>query len=107
MDEDQPFTLRHSILRLFGIILGLLLAILLVYVLSVGPALYWTERHATDENKIRFNQVYRPLWHFIGKAPPLRRPFTAYLNYWYKLATGDELREQIPKLPPKTAPTPP
>ena len=76
MDSANPSSLRS---RLLVRMTATLLALVLMYVLGVGPA--WRIALKSDRLSPYIVKLYEPL--FMGiEGTPLERPFYAYMGWW-------------------------
>jgi hypothetical protein len=86
--EDRP-TLRRLWLRIGGTLVGLAL----LYVLSIGPAVFCAEKYGQRENVDPFwmvEKVYRPLLYMPDG--PWTTALLLYVQWWMSLAGEDSLR---------------
>ena len=82
MDAEHPTSPRH----LLGRVAATLLALLLLYPLSMGPAIYVAVKLRTG---FRFqNRFYAPLYWAIDHTP-LTAPYHKYRVWWTRLAGGN------------------
>ena len=82
MDAEHPTSPRKLLLR----VAATLLALLLLYVLSIGPAAYVVVKaHNYSKGALRF---YAPLIWAI-KGTPLEMPIVEYVGWWLRLAPED------------------
>ena len=79
MDAEHPTSPRH----LLGRFTATLLALLLLYPLSAGPAMYVAERFPGSQPLIAL--LYVPLLEAIERTP-LAGPFYSYAMWWQNLA---------------------
>jgi hypothetical protein len=64
-------------------ILSLLLAVFVVYPLSIGPVV--RIHHKTNPNRPMLdaaNTFYSPLFWFVENCRPMQNPFVWYVNLW-------------------------
>ena len=95
MDEEKP----HSLGRIASRIVGILVGLSLLYVLSLGPVIFYFETHPSHPAAERFaNKCYDPLVIVANKVPLVMPPLKAYLRFWGRLAADQA---------PQTPPTPP
>ncbi len=81
MDSEKPHTIGSIATRIVFTVIGLLL----LYVLSIGPAWYLgVHFHRTN----LFLKPYLPL-HWATDGTPLRPAFNAYIDWWNNLPGGD------------------
>ena len=82
MDTENPTSLRRLLLRAAAT----LLAVVVLYALSVGPAAYL-------EVKLRSSPMEVPSFYaalFLAtQDPPLEQLRNGYVRWWVKLAGGD------------------
>ena len=81
MDAEHPTSPRH----LLGRVAATLLALLLLYPLSVGPAVYLDVKLKSDSRV--FNRFYAPLL-WATKDQPLDELRNDYVRWWVRL-TGE------------------
>ena len=82
MDAEHPTSPRH----LLGRVAATLFALLLLYPLSEGPAVYLEVKLKIDSKVL--DRLYAPLeWAIAGT--PLERPMIEYENWWARLAGYD------------------
>ena len=82
METERPHSLRHLLIRIFGSVL----ALLLLYVLSAGPAAYYIVKKLSQGNGSGASvpiliQIYQPLSKCVADTP-LEPPFVAYCLWW-------------------------
>ena len=94
MDSEKP----HSIGSIATRIVCTLLVLLLLYVLSFGPACLIGDRF---DSRPVVGKLYRPIFRVIDDTP-LHDPVWDYIAWWIRLGEGNT---QEPE--PKTPPTPP
>ena len=79
MDTENPTSLRRLLLR----VAATLLALLLLYPLSAGPAYYLAVKLHTHSKAL--HRFYVPL-DWATKATPLEKPIFIYVGWWMMLA---------------------
>ena len=79
MDAENPTSLRQLLLRAAAT----LLAVVVLYALSVGPAYYLALK--LGRNPIALDRFYVPL-SWATKGTPLEKPIDAYVDLWLRLA---------------------
>lgn len=63
-----------------GIIVGIVVTVLMLYVLGIGPA---ARKVQTDPTYyFKFCRVYAPVLWLYRHAPPLRMPILRYVDLW-------------------------
>ena len=82
MDAEHPTSPRH----LLGRVAATLLALLLLYVLSIGPVVYLHVKLKRDFTVL--DPFYVPLVWVIEHSS-LGEPFYEYVSWWVRLAGGD------------------
>ena len=83
MDAEHPTSPRH----LLGRVAATLLALLVLYVLSTGPAIYVAFKLRLDAKVV--HRFYAPFVWAI-KDTPLEKPFVRYNAWWLRLAVGHQ-----------------
>ena len=83
MDSAKPPSLRSLLTRMVCTLLGLLL----LYVLSIGPALYIAVKF--PKSAWVFDKFYRPITWTIDANPPLQPLVVAYMEWWAKVVGYD------------------
>jgi len=82
---------RPTIARIVAIFLGMLV----LYPLSIGPAIYLDRKlrpDTMDDSSARFGHIYIPLFMLYGRNRAYDRVFDWYTDLWW--------RQSLPKLPP-------
>ena len=95
MDEEKPHSLRSLLTRIVCTLIGLLL----LCVLSVGPAGYISQRYPSTYPAI--NRLFNPILSVIYKTPlhdPLLEYFWAGEQFAYR--HSEKARAQTPPAPP-------
>ena len=82
MDAEHPTSPRH----LLGRVAATLLALLLLYPLSIGPAVYAAVKLKADPTMLY--SFYAPMF-WATEYTPLQQPRREYLRWWLRLAHGD------------------
>ncbi|MBT6157023.1 MAG: hypothetical protein HOL01_08905 [Planctomycetaceae bacterium] len=71
---------------------GLLTTFLVLYVLSVGPAMWWVEnRGATDKQYESLDRIYWPLLKLDEQSSSFHDALYWYMGLWYNLDTRSNL----------------
>lgn len=71
---------------------GLLATFLVLYVLSVGPAMWWVEnRGATDEQYESLDRIYWPLLKLAKQSSRFDDVLLWYMGLWYNLDAWSNL----------------
>jgi len=74
-EENETKSPSHG----FSIVIGFLIALPLLYVLSVGPVALYVQKTSTDTQKL--NEFYRPVvW--LHDQTPLQKPLELYIKLW-------------------------
>ena len=79
MDSEKPHSLGSLATRMACTFVGLLL----LYVLSYGPAFYVFERY--PQSRPMIDTAYKQLG-IVMRRSPLDQPYQAYLEWWIHLA---------------------
>ena len=80
--SEEPPRKSHKLAWILSIV-----AVLVLYVLSVGPVCYFEIRGRLPHPRPHWlNVVYEPLY-WLFKTP-LGKPFDAYLNWWASIASA-------------------
>ncbi len=90
MDSEKPPSLGHLLVR----VAATLVALLLLYVLGVGPATY-AEIRWTGSAPL-FDKLYDPFFRATHRTP-LELPVDAYVEWWMRLA-GLKPYKESPRL---------
>ena len=85
MDAENPTFLRQFLVR----VAATLLALLLLYPLSIGPAVYLTIKLKPRSNWL--DRIYTPLLS-ATQDTPLEIPLGIYTGWWIRLAGGHSRR---------------
>lgn len=84
MDAENPTSLRQFLVR----VAATLLALVVLYPLSSGPAIYVQAKLSTPSTAS--DTFYKPLFRALQNTP-LENPFYVYLDWWMERAGfGDE-----------------
>jgi hypothetical protein len=74
-EENETKSRSHG----FSLVIGLLIALPLLYVLSIGPVALCAKKTSTDPQTLRV--FYRPvIW--LHDHTPLEKPLELYINLW-------------------------
>ena len=82
MDAEHSTSPRH----LLGRVAATLLALLLLYPLSQGPAFYLQVKLKRDIKVL--NRCYKPL-DWVIEGTPLEKPYGEYVFWWWSAAMPD------------------
>ena len=82
MDAENPTSLRRLLLH----VAATLLALVVMYVLSAGPAEYFAVKFKPDSKVLTY--MYAPL-DWVTTDPPLQQPYIEYILWWARLAESD------------------
>ena len=80
MDSEKPRSIGSIATRIGCTLIGLVL----LYVLSYGPAIYVDQGGHPDWYDSLFRKIYAPL-NLVAHGTPLQRPLDAYINFWLSL----------------------
>ena len=85
MDPEKPTSPGGFTARIVGVLCGLLL----LYVLSIGPATYYIQLHPQI-----FTTAYFPVTNITKKSPELSRALNSYCEFWRRFALARMERSQ-------------
>jgi hypothetical protein len=72
-------------------ICGMFLAVIVLYPLSIGPAVWWVETYQPGQGSYPvFNAFYAPLLWLTDNSTPVAKPIGWYVKLWIPKHYGKE-----------------